>query len=301
MPEEGDVVLLDGPWTHRQIAANGARFHVAEAGDGPLVLLLHGFPTFWWTWRHQLVALADAGYRAVAMDLRGYGASDKTPRGYDPFTLTNDVAGVIRSLGAADATIVGHGWGGLLGWTCAVFDPKVVSRLVVVSAAHPRRMRAAIAADRRQLAASAYVLGFQRPWVPERQLTDGDGDHVEEILRAWSAAPGWPDDETVARYRRAMQLDSVAHSALEYHRWAVRSLVRPDGLRYARRMRAPIQQPVLQLHGTRDPAVLPRSAAGSGQYVAGPYTWSAIPGAGHFPQEENPAAVNAALLRWLAS
>lgn len=74
----GSPVRIDGPWTHRDVAANGARFHIAELGDGPLVLLLHGFPQFWWTWRHQLTALADAGYRAVAMDLRGVGGSDRT-------------------------------------------------------------------------------------------------------------------------------------------------------------------------------------------------------------------------------
>lgn len=93
----GGPVRLDGPWTHRDVAANGARFHIAEMGEGPLVLLLHGFPQFWWTWRHQLPALADAGFRAVAMDLRGVGGSDRTPRGYDPANLALDVTGVIRS------------------------------------------------------------------------------------------------------------------------------------------------------------------------------------------------------------
>lgn len=83
--------------THREVAANGARFHIAEMGDGPLVMLVHGFPQFWWTWRHQLVALADAGFRAVAMDLRGVGGSDRTPRGYDPANLALDITGVIRS------------------------------------------------------------------------------------------------------------------------------------------------------------------------------------------------------------
>ena len=91
------VARLEGPWTHRDVAANGARFHIAEMGDGPLVLLLHGFPQFWWTWRQQLTALADAGFRAVAMDLRGVGGSDRTPRGYDPANLALDVTGVIRS------------------------------------------------------------------------------------------------------------------------------------------------------------------------------------------------------------
>src|SRR3954447_10647843 len=117
---DASIALLDGPWEHRMVAANGARFHVAATGRGPLVLFLHGFPEFWWAWRHQLPAVAEAGYRAAAMDLGGYGASDKPPRGYDPTTLAADVAGVIRSLGDRDAVVVGHGWGGLVAWTVAV-------------------------------------------------------------------------------------------------------------------------------------------------------------------------------------
>ncbi|MCX6431896.1 MAG: alpha/beta fold hydrolase, partial [Actinobacteria bacterium] len=95
MPEPDAAIRAAGPWTHRDVAANGARFHVADIGDGPAVVLLHGFPTFWWTWRHQLTALAAAGYRAIAMDLRGYGGSDHPPEGYDPRTLSADIAGVI--------------------------------------------------------------------------------------------------------------------------------------------------------------------------------------------------------------
>jgi hypothetical protein len=116
VPVEQSAVLVDGPWTHREVTANGARFHLAECGpaDGPLLLLLHGFPEFWWSWRHQLVALGDAGFRAVAPDLRGYGASDKPPRGYDAYTLSSDVAGMVRALGARDATVVGSGG---VGWS----------------------------------------------------------------------------------------------------------------------------------------------------------------------------------------
>jgi pimeloyl-ACP methyl ester carboxylesterase len=296
---EISVVQPDGPWSYRAIAANGARFGVAELGEGPLVLLLHGFPTFWWTWRHQLEALAEAGYRAVAMDLRGYGSSDKTPRGYDPLTLSGDVAGVIRSMGFGEATVIGHGWGGMLAWSCAVLQPKVVERLVVVSAPHPRRLRSAVAADKRQLAASWHVVNYQRPWAPERRLVRDGGAHVEELLRAWGAAPGWPDAATAARYRSAIAVEHVAHCSLEYYRWMVRSLARPDGQRYARRMRTPISAPVLQVHGAEDPAMLPRTAHGSGRYVSGPYEWAVLPGVGHFPHEESPAAFNAALLRWL--
>ena len=106
MPAE-PVIQIAGPWTHRSVTANGSRFHVASMGEGPLVLLLHGFPEFWWTWRHQLVTLSEAGYRAVAVDLRGYGGSDKPPRGYDLITSAADAAGLIRALGEANAIVVG--------------------------------------------------------------------------------------------------------------------------------------------------------------------------------------------------
>ena len=133
----------------RTTTANGISFAHLEAGEGPLVLLLHGFPQFWWTWRAQLPALAAAGFRAVAPDLRGYGASDKPPRGYDLPTLAADVAALVRALGERDAVVVGHDWGGLLGWTTAALHPRSVRRLVVLSAPHPRRLRAAVS-DRRQ-------------------------------------------------------------------------------------------------------------------------------------------------------
>jgi pimeloyl-ACP methyl ester carboxylesterase len=122
-------VYLDGPWSHRSVSANGTRFHIAESGDGPLVLLLHGFPEFWWTWRHQLSTLSAAGFRVVAVDLRGYGGSDKPPRGYDLVTAASDAAGMVRSLGEANAVVVGHDWGGMIAWTMAAYFPKVVRRL----------------------------------------------------------------------------------------------------------------------------------------------------------------------------
>jgi pimeloyl-ACP methyl ester carboxylesterase len=296
---DSSVLLVDGPWTHRAVAANGARFHVAELGNGPLVLLLHGFPEFWWAWRDQLTALSDAGYRAVAMDLRGYGASDKPPRGYDPFTLTADVIGVIKSLGEANAVVVGHDWGGFLGWSVAALAPKVVRRLAIVSMPHPRRLRNALIGDRRQITASSYVASFQRPWVPERLLVRDDGLAVEQLLRSW-AGPGWPDEESSWRYRDAMRVPGTAHCSLEFYRWAVRSIPRPDGLRFAKQMKAPIRVPTLQLHGGLDRSMLPHVAQGSGQYVEAPYRWRLMEGVGHFPHEEAPDTFNAELLGWLA-
>src|SRR5205814_6789490 len=135
-------VLIDGPWSHRFVSANGTRFHVVEAGTGPLVLFLHGFPEFWWAWSHQLRQVAEAGFRAVAIDLRGYGASDKPPRGYDGYTMAGDVAGLIRGLGERSAVLVGGGYGGAGAWTTAAVHANLVRRLVITRAAHPRRLAA---------------------------------------------------------------------------------------------------------------------------------------------------------------
>lgn len=294
------LINVPGPWTHRAVSAGGTRFHVAEAGDGPLVLLLHGFPEFWWSWHNQLVSLSEAGYRAAAVDLRGYGASDKPPRGYDLVTLADDAAGLVRALGEANAIVVGHDWGGLLAWTMAVYHPKVVQRLVAVSAPHPLRLRQAVRTEiRRQGWAARHALGFQLPWLPERRLLRDDAALVGRMLHAWSA-PGWPDTETEQLVRQAIQIPGVAHSTLEYHRWLIRSLPRPDGIRYAHRMRTPIQVPTMQLHGSLDRCTLPASAQGSGRYVAAPYRWKLIEGAGHFPHEERPQAFDAQLLGWLS-
>jgi len=309
MPVE-PVIQISGPWTHRSVTANGTRFHVASLGDGPLVLLLHGFPEFWWSWRHQLVSLAAAGYRAVAADLRGYGGSDKPPRGYDLITAAADAAGLIRALGEANAVVVGHDWGGLTAWTLAAYFPKSVRRLAVVSMAHPLRMRGAVLSSplsiSRGLAPRAdggrgsnYPLAFQVPMRPERLLVRDDAALVGEILSSWSA-PGWPSPETARVYQRAMLIPPVAHTSLEYHRWFVRSTFRPDGLRYARHLRSPVDAPVLHLHGAADPCITPQLARGAGRYVEGPYRWKEIEGAGHYPHEERPELFDAELLGWLA-
>jgi pimeloyl-ACP methyl ester carboxylesterase len=302
-PPDATSVLLPGPWTHRDISANGVRLHAAEAGSGPLVLLLHGFPQFWWTWRSQLTALAAAGFHVVAPDLRGYGASDKPPRGYDLPTLSADVAALVRALGEQDAVVVGHDWGGLLGWTMAALHPRTVRRLVVLSMAHPRQLRAGMT-DPRQRRASAYALRFQVPRLPERMLTRADDDPVADLMQRW-AGPEWArtvDFATaVDRYRSASRIPQAAYGAMEYHRWAARSQLRPDGLRYARRMAAPITAPTLQLHGELDPCVLPSTARGSGRYVAGAYEWRELPGLGHFLPEEAPDAVCSAIAEWAAA
>jgi pimeloyl-ACP methyl ester carboxylesterase len=294
---EDSVVLVDGPWSHRDVSANGIRLHVAEEGTGPLVVLLHGFPEFWWAWRRQLAGLANAGFRAVAPDLRGYGASDKPPRGYDPMTVASDIAGLIRAMGERDAVVVGHGWGGHIGWTLAAMHPRAVRRLVVLSSPHPLRWPAALARDARQRQASRYVARFQLPWHPERWLVADDAANVAGLMETWGG-PSFPLAETERRLRDAMLVQGAPHSALEYFRWAGRSLPRSDGRRFRRALRRPLDVATLQLHGALDTCVLPETAQGSSRHVTAAYEWRLLDDVGHFPHEEAPDIVTGELVRW---
>jgi pimeloyl-ACP methyl ester carboxylesterase len=301
LPVDESCVLVDGPWTHRFVSANGTRFHVVEAGTGPLVLFLHGFPEFWYAWHQQLHAVADAGFRAVAVDLRGCGASDKPPRGYDGYTMAGDVVGLIRALGERGATLVGAGYGGMIAWTTACFHPQLVRRLVVLNAAHPLRLRAALVSDPRgQLAASLPVVKFQVPRY-EHLLTRNGAALVEEYLASWGG-PAWVSSPEFAEYarccREAMRIPQAAFCAMESYRWAARSVLRLQGYRFVKLLQRPIVTPTLQLHGALDTAVLPRTAQGSGRYVIASYEWRLIPDAGHFLHQEAPDQVTGEILRW---
>jgi pimeloyl-ACP methyl ester carboxylesterase len=187
--------------THRWVDVGGLHLHCVEAGTGPLVVLLHRFPEFWYAWRHQLPALADADYRVVAPDLPGYNTSDKPPRvrDYQPRVLAQEVADLIVALGAASATVAGHDWGGGLAWLLAMHHPERVQRLVLLNAPHPIRFLKGLRSPR-QLRRSWYMLAFQAPWLPERLVAARD-------FRALRRAPAPPTDP-------AGRLDPPGHRPL---------------------------------------------------------------------------------------
>jgi pimeloyl-ACP methyl ester carboxylesterase len=297
---------IDGPWRHLGVHANGIRFHVVEASSTgsdaarPLVIMLHGFGSFWWSWRHQLRGLT--GARVVAVDLRGYGGSDKPPRGYDGWTLAGDTAGLIRALGHSSAILVGHADGGLVCWATALLHPRLVRAIAVISSPHPAALRASVLRRRDQARALLpWLLRYQVPIWPERSLTRRDGAEIGRLVRS-RAGTNWQLGEdfgqTLEYLRQAIQIPSAAHSALEYQRWAVRSQLRGEGRRFMRSMRSSTGLPVLHLHGDADPYVLAdpvrrtRRYAPHGQYVS-------ISGIGHFSHEEAPGEVNGHLTRFL--
>jgi len=261
-------------------------------------VLLHGFPEFWWAWRHQLPVLAASGYHAVAMDLRGYGASDKTPRGYDPLTLAADVAGVIHSLGSRSGVLVGHGWGGYVGWAAAAHRPDCVSAVCAVASPHPRVLTSA----RQWLPPGKpvrHLLAMQVPWLPERRIARGS--YVADHLAAWAGpASGFPSAEEAARYQAAFALWPSPHCALEYHRWLFRSRLRADGRAFARVLRRQVAVPVMHVAGSDDPTEPAAAGRASARYVAGRFEDHTIDGAGHFPHEERPEEFTRLLLDWLS-
>ena len=305
------VTRIAGPWRHHDVHANGIRFQCVEAlpdpGDEtpatarPLVVLLHGFASFWWSWRHQLHGLSDA--RVVAVDLRGYGGSDKPPRGYDGWTLAGDTAGLIRALGHTSATLVGHADGGLVCWATAVLQPRVVRAIALVSSPHPAALRTSVLANRDQSRALLpTLLGYQLPQWPERVLTRNDGAELEHLVRsrassAWQASEDFA--ETIAHLRQAIQIPSAAHSALEYQRWAVRSQLRSEGRRFMKLMKRRLDVPLLHLRGASDPYVLADPVARSRRYAPNG-RFIDVARVGHYAHEEAPAEVNGHLQRFLA-
>jgi pimeloyl-ACP methyl ester carboxylesterase len=279
------------------VEVGGLRFHaLAEGpGDSPLVLLLHGFPELARSWRHQLPALAAAGFRAVAPDLRGYGGTDA--RGpYDLRTLAADVDALIVALGHDRATVVGHDWGGVIAWAAAHLYPARVERLAIMNAPHPVLMRKELTASGDQRRRSRYILRFQVPFLPERRLSRDRGAQIARALRGGShVRDAWPDEE-LEHYRSAFDEPRKLRGPLAYYRTAFRHAL----LRHGPRLPGRIEAPTLLVWGMRDRFLAPSFADPErlGRFVRD-LTVVRIEEAGHFVQNEAPARVNDALIRWL--
>ena len=289
---------VPGPWQHRFVGAHGIRFHVAvcEPADAtgpapgpqaPLVLLLHGSLQNWYAWRGVLPGLAAAGYRDVAADLRGHGATDATPRGYHLPGLADDVDALIRSLGAREAVVVGHDLGGWVGWTRAARHPERLLGLVAVASPPPRP-------DLVRGRALRSLLAAQAPSAPEHALLHRDG--IRAHLDSARATPAPRSD--VEYYVACVRVPSVAHTSLEPWRWLARASLRPDGVRWWRSVRGPVGVPVLRVDGGQDRfAVAPPRRGGPGPEKA--TSRVVVAGVGHLVPEEAPAEVLDALLAWL--
>jgi epoxide hydrolase 4 len=264
--------------------------HYVEAGDGPLVVLLHGFPEFWYGWRRQIAPLARAGFRVVAPDLRGYNLSSR-PDGFADYTadkLAADIRGLIRELGAESAMVVGHDWGGSVAWTLAMNHPEVVDRLVILNAAHPRKLNEGLR-NPRQLLRSWYFFYFQFPGLPERRARRRHWRFFKRFLR--DARPAYTADE-LDRYVEAWSQPGSAKAMIDYYRAAVR-------LGSKQEVR-PISAPTLVIWGQRDRYLGPKLAEPHHDDVPNLERVERLPDASHWVHHDESERVNELLVDFLA-
>ena len=229
------------------------RLHYVEAGDGPLILLLHGFPEFWYGWRLQIAPLAAAGFRVVAPDTRGYNLSSR-PAGiaaYSADKLADDIRGLIRELGAESAMLVGHDWGGTIAWTAAMNHPDVVDRLAILDAAHPRRLQQGLFKPR-QLLRSWYFFFFAAPGLPEHIVSARRFRFFRRFLR--DARPAYTPQE-IDRYLEAWSQPGATTAMINYYRRSVRG-----SQKEARAAIRQISAPTLVIWGQRDRYLGPKLA-----------------------------------------
>jgi pimeloyl-ACP methyl ester carboxylesterase len=283
-----------GAWTHDQVVVNGIRLHYVEAGSGPLVVLLHGFPEFWYSWRHQIPALAAAGYHVVAPDMRGYNRSEKPPgvTSYRIEPLTDDVIALIRHVGAERATVVGHDWGGVVAWNVPVRAPEMVERLIVLNAPHPAAFARALRGSS-QLLRSWYVYAFQLPALPELLLSAFNFAMLGRLLRVDPVHRGAFTADDIRRYKRALGRPGALTAAINYYRAAVRrnpaALLRDPGR---------IDAPALLIWGEQDRALGLQLTEGLERWAPN-IRVERIPDASHWVQNDTPRRANELMLGFL--
>ncbi len=277
----------------QHVAANGLRLHVVSAGEpGPPVVLLHGFPELWLGWQHQIPALAQAGFRVLAPDQRGYNLSDKPPTvpSYALDVLAADVAALLDSLGLPSAAIVGHDWGAMVAWRVALTRPERVSRLATINVPHPDVFQHTLRHNPRQMLRSWYAMAFQLPWLPEA-LSQRNGFRLwQRALVATSRGDAFtPRDLDL--YARAWSQPGAFSAMLNWYRAYWRCPPRPTA---SPRVRVP----TLIIWGERDVALVPEMARASAE-LCDDGRLEMLPEATHWVHHEESARVNQLLVKFL--
>ncbi len=281
--------------THRY-ADLDVRLHYVEAGEGPLVILLHGFPDFWYSWRNQIPALVGAGYRVVAPDMRGYNLSDK-PRevaSYRAATVAADVARLIHACRAERAIVVGHDWGAGIAWQFAMLYPAMLERLAIFNVPHPMRMLHALRTPR-QLLKSWYIFFFQLPWLPEAAIRAGNYRLLRQVLRADPVHRDAFTPTDIERYVAAAAQPGALTGAINYYRALFRQSP-PAALAQIRR----IDASVLVIWGEKDRYLGAELAQPSPTWVPHARV-ERLPNASHWVHLDQPELVNQLLLEFLSA
>lgn len=285
------VALCGGTFAEDMIAkdmyadSNGVKIHYVKAGQGPLIVFIHGFPDFWYTWHVQMEGLKDS-YTVCAMDTRGYNLSDQ-PEGeenYDMALLVGDVAAVIKAESQEKAVIVGHDWGGAIAWSFAATMPQMTDKLIIFNLPHLEGMARELANNPEQQKNSTYARNFQKP-------------DSEKMLNATMLASmvSHGDAGLKAKYQEAFDRSSLA-AMMNYYR---RNYPKEGGTAPAVHL-PKIQAPVLQFHGLKDTALMPGGLNNTWEYLDQDWTLVTYPGVGHWSQHEKANESTAMIKAWLA-
>jgi epoxide hydrolase 4 len=269
---------------HGYSDSNGVKIHYAALGDkkNPLIVMIHGFPDFWYTWREQMDALSQ-DYYVVAIDQRGYNLSDK-PKGienYDLKLLVGDVAAVIKHLGREKAIIVGHDWGGLVAWSLAIYTPQLVEKLIILNLPHPRGLTRELAHNPQQQKNSQYARNFQQPDAHTKLTAEG--------LVFWVKDP-----EAKKKYIEAFNRSDFEAMLNYYKQNYPREPYKEDASPLVK-----VKAPVLMIHGLDDWALLPGALNDTWQWLEKDLTLVTIPGASHFVQQDASEMVSRTIKMWL--
>jgi pimeloyl-ACP methyl ester carboxylesterase len=288
---------IDGGIEHGFAQLSEVKLHFAKRGNGErFVVLLHGFPECWYSWRHQLKALSDE-YTVVAPDMRGYNLSDKPPRveDYTIDHLVTDVVDLIEYFGAKEAAVVGHDWGAGVAWAVASRRPETIWKLAVLQVPHPLAWKENMSLA--QLFKSWYMFFFQLPRLPEKLFARRNFEVIDKSFREMIGRPGSFTDEDIEVYKNAFRQPAAITAAINYYRaniFARRKKQQGEG-----RINHRVKSPTLFIYGEMDPFIVPRTTFGNDRFVDAPYSELRIPDAGHWVQNEAVEEVNRALLEFL--
>lgn len=282
--------------TFEYAQVGGVRLHYAKAGEGErLVILLHGFPEFWYSWRHQLTALSDE-YTVVAPDLRGYNLSDKPTKvsDYEIDKTVDDVVGLIHHFGREKAAVIGHDWGASAAWALAAKHPEYLWKLGALQVPPPSVLRKNFSF--RQFLASWYMFFFQIPMLPEHLLKLNDFALLENALKNSTAEKNVFTDEDIAKYKKAWSEPFAPTAMLNYYRANILKRF------FSKPAETPkIKVPTVFIYGEQDKAILPETVRGIGELIDAPYEEFRIPTAAHWVQQEAAEAVTDILREFLAA
>ena len=277
------AAAIDGKVKDGYAESNGVKIHYASIGSGPLIVMIHGFPDFWYSWRDQMAALSDR-YQCVAIDQRGYNLSDK-PKGVENYRLpllVGDVAAVIKSVGRDKAIIVGHDWGGMVAWNFALMHPEMTDKLIILDLPHPRGLSRELAHNPEQQKNSQYARNFQQSDAASKVNAEGLARRIT-------------DPEAHAKYLEAFQRSDIEAMLNYYKANYPREPYVEDTSPVVK-----VQAPVLMFHGLKDTALLSGALNNTWDWVAQDLTLVTVPNAGHWVQTDASDLVSKTMKAWLS-